>query len=167
LGSCELWLDGGWEKKPDEWGIPKLYDCVKKHQPDCAVGVNWTIGLPEDKNAQGVLPKDQKAGYPFRYFPSDFRLGDPHLPVENDPKLFSHEGESYYLPFESTICLNDKWFFNTTDEGLKKPKALAAMFKRATAEDNVCIFNSPPTTMGLMPEKNIQLLKQVRELIKI
>ncbi len=27
---CELWLDGGWDKKPDEWGIEQIYKLVSK-----------------------------------------------------------------------------------------------------------------------------------------
>lgn len=160
---CELWLDGGWEKKRDEWDIPQVYECVKKYQPNCNVGVNWTIGLPENEDAKSVLPKDQKEGYPFRYFPSDFRLGDPHLPVEHDPKLFTHGNESYYLPFESTVCLNKKWFWSETDQALKEIDELAKIYQIATAQDNVLILNSPPNKDGLMPKKNAARLKELND----
>lgn len=33
---CELWLDGGWDRKPGDWGIDQLYALVKKFNPNCA-----------------------------------------------------------------------------------------------------------------------------------
>ena len=87
---------------------------------ECQIGINWTIGLPENPDAHPVLPENQKEGYPIRYFPSDFRLGDPYLPADNDPKLFSHDGKLYYMPWESTICISERWFYNTTDKSIRR-----------------------------------------------
>lgn len=39
----ELWLDGGWDRKPADWQLDKVYQLVKKLQPNCAVTVNHTI----------------------------------------------------------------------------------------------------------------------------
>ncbi len=164
---CELWLDGGWEKKREQWNIPALYVLAKELQPDCAVSTNWTIGLPDNLDAHPVLPKDQKEGYPFRYFPSDFRLGDPHLPSNPDPKLFSHEGRQYYLPFESTVCLNNQWFYNTTDADVKSVEELAKLYETATSQDNILILNSPPDRAGRMQDRNIQRLKELRAHLKL
>jgi len=158
---CELWLDGGWVQPRDVWGIDELYTLTKKLQPDCAFGVNWSIGRPDNPDAHPVLPKDQREGFPIRYFPSDFRLGDPHLPTAPDPKLFSHKGKLYYMPFESTVCLNGKWFYNTKDKKLKSIERLAALYKQATAQDNILILNSPPNRDGVMPEHNVERLKDL------
>ena len=43
------------------------------------------------------------------YFPSDFRLWDPFLPVADDPKIYTHSGKQYYLPFESTQTISADW----------------------------------------------------------
>ena len=50
----------------------------------------------------------------MRYFPSDFRLWDPHFTGKNDPKIYSHDGKDYYLPFEATICIRNmaNWFWD-------------------------------------------------------
>lgn len=155
---CELWLDGGWEKKREQWNIPAVYESVKRLQPGTAVGVNWTIGLPGNPDAREVSPEMQKEGYPIRYFPSDFRLGDPKLPGSPDPKLFRHGQDLYYLPFESTVCLNRGWFYNTSDTELKSLDELAALYERATAQDNILILNSPPNREGVMTEANVHRL---------
>ena len=115
----EFWFDGGWVKQNYRWPVMDIYQTIKSRQPQCQVGINWTIGSPENVDKHPVHPDEQKAGFPIRYFPSDFRLGDPHLPVDDDPKVFTHDGKNYYMPWESTVCLSGRWFYNTTDNEYK------------------------------------------------
>lgn len=160
---CELWLDGGWVFADcEDWQIPRIYDLVKRLQPDCAMSSNWTIGHPDKPEFHAVKPPEYREGYPIQYFPSDFRLGDPELPVNPDPKLYGHEGELYYLPFEATVCLNQYWFFNTTDTTVKSVEDLANVYRIATAQDNILILNSPPNRDGVMPAANVERLKELK-----
>lgn len=135
--------------------------------PDCQVGINWSIGLPDNPDAQFVYPENQKEGYPIRYFPSDFRLGDPRLPAENDPKVFTHEGKEYYMPWESTVCISEKWFYNTTDTVFKSIEELSRLYKVATAQDNILILNCPPNREGRIRDKDIEILTELRNSLKI
>lgn len=178
---CELWLDGSWVQPRAFWNIPEVYALVKSLQPGCAVGVNWSIGRPESPDVTwpdqpldllagtrrgegfvGVKPPEQREGFPIRYFPCDFRLGDPELPFEPDPKTFIHGGETYYLPYESTVCLNQRWFFHPDDTDLKSVEELSELYKRATAQDNILILNSPPNHDGIMPPHNLRRLAELR-----
>lgn len=163
----ELWLDAGWEKKRARWPIAEIYETVKTIAPQCQVGVNWSIGKPDnpDPDSAFLLPTMQKEGYPIRYFPSDFRMGDPYLPGDPDPKLFSHEGKLYYMPWETTVCISQKWFYNTTDTIYKSPQVLLALYKRATAQDNILILDLPPDRNGRLREKDRQLVFKLRALI--
>ena len=34
---CELWLDGGWDKKEEDWKLPEMYKYIKKMQPNCSM----------------------------------------------------------------------------------------------------------------------------------
>lgn len=160
---CEIWLDGGWTQPRDIWAIDEIYALVKALQPACAVGVNWSIGRPGEPDYHAVQPHEQQEGYPIRYFPSDFRLGDPYLPGDPDPKRFYHEGELYYLPFQSTITLNRYWFFNTNDDVVKPVDELVELYERATANDNILILNSPPNRDGAMPPENVIRLRELGE----
>lgn len=160
---CELWLDGGWEKANYRWDIPAIYALVKKYQPACQVGVNWTIGLPDNSDAHGITPDKQKEGYPIRYFPSDFRLGDPRLPMDPDPKLFTHDGRRYYMPFETTVCLNDRWFYNTTDRGRKTVDQLEKLYRTATAQDNLLVLNVPPGRNGRLRDADVARIKELAD----
>ncbi len=154
----EFWFDGGWEKANYRWPLKEIYTTIKLREPLCQVGINWSIGLPENPDYHLVEPKDQKKGYPIRYFPSDFRLGDPYLPANPDPKIFSHEGKSYYMPFESTICLSSKWFYNSTDSSYKTIEELVNLYNVATSQDNILILNSPPNREGKLRDADIKLL---------
>ncbi len=164
----ELWLDAGWEKKRERWPIAKIYETVKELAPQCQVGVNWSIGLPgnPDPDSDFVLPTIQKAGYPIRYFPSDFRMGDPYLPADPDPKLFSHNGKLYYMPWETTICISKKWFYNTKDTVYKTPEELLQIYKRATSQDNILILDLPPNREGKLRDKDRQLVFALKKLIQ-
>ncbi len=162
----EFWFDGGWTKKNERWPLNQIYQTIKSQEPDCQIGVNWTIGLPDNPDHHPVLPKDQKKGYPIRYFPSDFRLGDPYLPVMNEPKLFSHNGQEYYMPWESTVCISQRWFYNTTDTVYKPVDQLVDIYKVATAQDNILILNCPPTRQGRIRDKDIEILTQLKTRLK-
>ena len=163
----EFWFDGGWEKANYRWPIMDIYQTIKSQEPDCQVGVNWTIGLPTNSDAHPVMPQDQKEGYPIRYFPSDFRLGDPYLPLDNDPKTFTYNGRDYYMPWESTVCLSERWFFNTGDKKYKSLEELEKMYRQCTKNDNILILNCPPNREGRLRDADIELLKKLRERIGV
>lgn len=158
----EFWFDGGWVKQNYRWPIMEIYQTIKSKEPNCQIGINWSIGSPENVDAHLVLPKNQKEGYPIRYFPSDFRLGDPYLPVDNDPKLFVHDGKSYYMPWESTICISERWFYNTKDTKFKTIDELEKLYHQCTKNDNILILNCPPNREGLLREQDIKILKDLR-----
>lgn len=163
----EFWFDGGWVKKNNQWPIKEIYQTIKSREPECQIGVNWTIGLPENPDHHPVLPKDQKEGYPIRYFPSDFRLGDPYLPKSNDPKIFTHYEKEYYMPWESTVCISQRWFYNTTDTIFKSIDELVELYNVATAQDNILILNCPPNRKGQIRDKDIEILSELRKRLKI
>lgn len=163
----EFWFDGGWVKENCRWPIEEIYKTIKAREPHCLVGINWTIGLPENPDKHIVVPQEQREGYPFRYFPSDFRLGDPYLPQDNDPKIFSHNGKKYYLPWESTICLSKRWFYHTEDKEYKTVEELVKLFRQCTKNDNILILNCPPGRDGKIRDKDRQLLIELREALQL
>lgn len=162
----EFWFDGSWVKPGYRWPLKEIYKTIKSREKQCQVGINWTIGSPDNLN-QGVLPTDQKEGYPIRFFPSDFRLFDPHLPGDPDPKLFSNEGETYYMPWESTICMSNKWFYHTEDKTFMPVDELARLFKIATANDNILILNCPPNREGQIRTEDVNLLMELKDKLKL
>ncbi|WP_199768556.1 alpha-L-fucosidase [Sphingobacterium sp. HMA12] len=163
----ELWLDGGWEKENYRWPAQEIYTLVKSKSPQCQVGINWSIGSPENVDKHMVLPKDQQKLFPIRYFPSDFRLGDPYLPATPDPKLFAAQGNTYYMPFETTVVLGERWFYNTTDKKYKTLGELEQIYRTATAQDNILILNVGPNRAGRIKETDVDLLLKLKEKLKL
>lgn len=158
----EFWFDGGWTKEHNRWPLNDIYQTIKSRVPECQIGVNWSIGLPENIDYHAVYPEDQKEGYPIRYFPSDFRLGDPMLPANPDPKLFTHKGKTYYMPWESTVCLSERWFYNTTDSTYKSIAQLTDLYQKATAQNNILILNAPPNREGKIRAKDQEILLELK-----
>ena len=163
----ELWLDGGWEKESYRWPTQAIYNLIKKKVPGCQIGINWSIGSPENTDKHIVLPKDQQNYYPIRYFPSDFRLGDPYLPINPDPKLFMAQGNTYYMPFETTVVLGERWFYNTTDKKYKSLEELAGIYQTATAQDNILILNVGPNRMGRIKDSDVDILRKLKDKLKL
>lgn len=163
----EFWFDGGWAKANHRWPLQEMYNTIKSREPMCQVGINWSIGLPDNPDYHAVYPQDQKAGYPIRYFPSDFRLGDPLLPAENDPKIFTHAGKEYYMPWESTVCISSKWFYHTDDNTFKSVNELVKLYKIATAQDNILILNCPPNRDGEIRKQDIEILMKLKKELKL
>lgn len=102
----------------------------------------------------------------MRYFPSDFRLGDPYLPVDNDPKTFTHDGEQYYMPWESTVCVSQVWFYNTKDTTYKSVDELERLYRQCTKNDNILILNCPPNREGRLRQRDIDILMELRKRIE-
>lgn len=162
----EFWFDGGWVKPNYRWPVMDIYQTIKTSMPECQIGINWSIGAPQNADQHPVLPQDQQEGYPIRYFPSDFRLGDPYLPGDNDPKIFIHDGKKYYMPWESTVCISNKWFYNTQDHDYKSVDELEKLFYKATQDNNILILNCPPNREGKLRKEDIDILHSLYQRIK-
>jgi alpha-L-fucosidase len=161
---CELWLDGAWDKANSRWPCTEVYDLVRRLQPDCQVSFNGTIGNPSSPDTNAT-PNNQHEDFPIRYFPSDFRLSDPLFAKTPDPKIFSHDGNSYYLPFEATTMLSgySKWFYSTYDNYNRSVSDLAAIYDSATAQNNILVLNAPPDRRGLVRDLERSTLFQLRD----
>ena len=152
---CELWFDGGWDRKVKDWNLERVYNAVKKIQPYCAIGVNHTIELKEGSR-KFALPDsmivDNK--YNFQYFPSDFRLWDPKIAHLKDAKQYLHKGQSYYLPFEHTVCLSKawNWFQKSKVMETRDLDELQELFYWCTANGNTLVMNIPPDQTGRIRE---------------
>ncbi len=151
----EVWLDGGWKRQPGEWGLDQLYRLIKQFNPECAVSVNHTI-VNEEGKRQFTLPSNMTEDnkYFFQYFPSDFRLWDPKIITKFDKKQYLHEGKSYYLPFEHTICLSSRWNWFQKKEQLpvRSLDELEELFYWCTDNDNALVINVPPDHTGRIRE---------------
>lgn len=155
---CELWLDGEWNKQAEDWGIDQIYSLVKKLQPDCAIGVNTTISKTEgvdNKVLPDYMTTDNK--YYIQFFPSEFRLWDPKIAHKLDKKQYLHQGKSYYLPFEHTICISKQWtwFQKSKPLPVRDIDELEELFYWCTNNNNTLILNVAPARTGKLYEHEV------------
>lgn len=167
---CELWFDGGWNRKVEDWDMDRVYKTIKKLQPYCAIGTNHTIVSKEGSREQ-VLPDsmivDNK--YPFQYFPSDFRLWDPKIAHKEDKKQYIHQGKSYYLPYEHTVCIskNWNWFQKSLPMETRDLDELEELFYWCTDNGNTLVMNIAPDQTGRIRENEANTLIALAQRLKI
>lgn len=172
----ELWLDGSWDKKNNtDWNISRLYDLVKRLQPNCVMSSNITIG--EDTatgwNDVKYMPEKYEENMPIRYFPSDFRLWDPNFTKEGkeDPKLYMHDGKQYYMPFEATICIRNmrNWFWDPfyKFDRLVGVKFVAKKYTHLINQNNVLVVNVAPDKNGRQINGDIKRLNKIAKALGI
>jgi alpha-L-fucosidase len=94
-------------------------------------------------------------------------LGDPDLPLNPDPKTFTHDGKQYYMPWETTVCMSQRWFYHTQDTTYKSIDELVKLYNIATAQDNILIINCPPTRKGVMRDRDAALLVELRKKLNL
>lgn len=172
---CEIWFDGGWDRAPEDWDVPHIYELVKRLQPDCAVGVNNSVLLADDElvvvNYGSAAPEDMtgETDVKLRYFPMDFRLKDPYIASWNDHKIYDVAGKDYYLPFEHTICLSKQWNWFQKDKPMETRSVdeLEELFRRAMANNNTLVINVPPDKRGLLRQNEINTLMELRDRVGI
>lgn len=165
---AELWLDGGWDKARSQWRLEELYDLVKRLQPECQIGINHTVGMDTDTAGgpdERYLPVRCRNGDPLRMFPCDFRLWDPHPCRPDDAKLYTFDGETYYLPFEMTVCSREgfSWFYSNIYE--QKPlldtEQVVHQCRDAWQAGNPVAINLPPDVRGRLVQADVEHLLEI------
>lgn len=170
----ELWFDGSWDKPCRAWQLDRLYSLVKSMQPMCQIGVNHTVGRYSEERTgteERYQPKNCQSLDPIRMFPSDFRLWDPHMCREDDPKIYTFGGKEYYLPFECTICSRKEfsWFYCDTykDKPLMDAEKIAENYKILEKTDNVMVINLPPDKNGRLVKGDVDNLMLIADRLGI
>ncbi len=156
----ELWFDGAWDRNVEDWHLEEVYHFVKSLQPDCQISTNWTIGK---------RPVDMREGDTIVYFPSDFRLWDPFLPVMDDPKIYTYNGQYYYLPYECTQTMSvlGNWFHYDPDTTVREVSELEEIFYMSTINDNCLLLNLAPDKDGNLNPLAVARLYELAGLLSI
>lgn len=170
----ELWFDGAWDKPCRAWQLDRLYNLVKTLQPCCQIGVNHTVGEYSEKKG-GPDPRYQPQNYqdrdPLRMFPSDFRLWDPYMCREDDPKIYTFNGKEYYLSFEMTICSRKEfsWFYSDTyaAKPLMDAEEIIHNYRILEKNGNMLVINLPPDYNGKLVPGDVDNLMRVSRALGI
>ena len=170
----ELCFDGAWDKPCRAWQLDRLYNLVKTMQPECQIGVNHTVGeYSEEKGfpVERYKPINYQNRDPLRMFPSDFRLWDPNMCREDDPKIYTFGGKEYYLPFEQTICSRKEfsWFYcdKYEDKPLMDAHEIIKNYKILEKTQNLMVINLPPDKNGKLVKGDVDNLMYVADKLDI
>ena len=170
----ELWLDGEWDKPCRSWQLDRIYNTVKTLQPKCQIGVNQTIGEFNDETGapgERYLPVNYQENDPIRMFPSDFRLWDPNMCREDDPKIYTFNGEKYYMPFEQTICSRKdfSWFYCDiyADKPMMDKEEIIRNYKILEKTNNLMVINLPPDKGGKLVDGDVMQLLEIADALGI
>lgn len=170
----ELWFDGEWDKPCRAWQLDRLYSLVKALQPQCQIGVNQTIGKFSERKGvpkKRYQPQNYRDRDPIQMFPSDFRLWDPYMCREDDPKIYTFGGKEYYLPFEQTICSRKEfsWFYSDTYESkpLMDADEIIKNYRILEKTSNVMVINLPPDKNGRLVKGDVDNLMLIADRLNI
>ena len=161
---CELWIDGGWEKESSRWGYERIYDMVKRTNPNCQMSVNLTLGNAPIAGLKG--------GEQIVNASSDFRLYDGQdTNPDYDPKVFKYKGEDYYLPFEGTFIIGNEWFWNSNSQkgNMREsdPQKIVDWYNKYVKQENTLVVNVPPSNKGIQTDHEKEFIKDAAQRLGI
>lgn len=156
----EIWFDGG-ASHPD-LGAPDVLPIVKKYQPNCLFYHNNQLAEARWGGSEsGTVPYPSWATFPTPYSHSgDSPKGHLELLKHGDPN-----GE-YWMPAMSDAPLRGyngrhEWFWEPGDEAHIFPlEHLMKMYTNSVGHNSTLIMGLTPDTNGLLPEPDVQRLKE-------
>ena len=167
----EIWFDGG--ASSPEKGAPDVLPIVQKYQSDALFYHNDQLA-----EARWGGSESGTVGYPcWATFPFHFTGSGESAPKEiwqNKYALLKH-GDSlgkYWMPAMSDAPLRgyngrDEWFWEPGDEKHIYPlKDLMDMYIKSVGRNSTLIVGLTPDNRGLMPEPDVQRLKEWGDEIK-
>lgn len=71
------------------------------------------------------------------------------------------------MPWESTVCISERWFYHTKDTKFKSIDELEKIYKQCTKNNNILILNCPPNRKGEIRTEDIAILKELRKRLNL
>ncbi len=162
----EIWFDGGADH-PDN-GAPDVLPIVQKHQPNCVFYHN--LQLAETRwggSESGTVPYPCWATFPNPYsHGGDTQAERMKLLKHGDPN------GKYWMPAMSDAPLRGyngrhEWFWEPGDEAHIFPvDDLMNMYINSVGHNSTLILGLTPDASGLMPQPDVQRLKEWGDEIK-
>ena len=133
-----LWFDGNWSKEGADWEEDKLYEVIRRHQPD-AIIVNNT-GL----NAKGAAGNIELDSVTFE---------------QGRPEPLNREGAPKYLAAEMCHTMNDHWGYGGRDFNYKSLPELIETLCACRKVGANYLLNIGPDGDGAIPKMQEALLE--------
>jgi alpha-L-fucosidase len=164
-----VWFDGG--AHGPEKGGPDVLSVFEKHQPNCIFYHNTQrADIRWGGSESGTVPYPSWGTFPFPFSHS----ANQELIFKNDFQLLK-EGDpngNYYMPAMSDAPLRGysgrhEWFWEPGDEEHIFPlENLMKMYYNSVGHNSSLILGLTPDASGVMPEPDVQRLKEFGDEIK-
>jgi alpha-L-fucosidase len=138
---------------------PTTLSLVKSMEPevilfsDAGPGVRWVgneKGLAGETNWNTITPDTLYAG----------KAG-----IENLLNTGSENGSSW-IPAEVDVSIRPGWFYHAAEDSLvKSPERLFEIYLTSVGRGSTLLLNIPPDRRGLIHERDVEVLRQWRELL--
>jgi alpha-L-fucosidase len=148
---AEVWFDGACGEGPNgrrqEYDWQGYYEIIRKHQPNaliaiCGPDIRW-VG-----NEEGVARE------------TEWSVQDPH-------PIF-HKGikGKVWWPAECDVSIRPGWFWHKSqDDKVKSLEHLVDIYYKSVGRNAVLLLNVPPNDRGLIPEPDIERLREFRKIL--
>jgi|GEM_PF-677648 len=165
----EIWFDGGADH-PDR-GAPDVLSIVQKYQPNCLFYHNGQLAEARWGGSEsGTVAYPCWSTFPYPSFDqvrfTDINKRNFELLKHGDP-----EGK-YWMPAMSDAPLRGyygrhEWFWEPGDEAHVYPlQDLVEMYYKSVGRNSTLILGLTPDTSGLLPQVDVQRLKEFGEEIR-
>lgn len=177
-----VWFDNACGEGPDgkkqEYDFPRYFDLIHKYQPNAVIFNDFGPDIRWCGNEAGNARHAEWAVIPSELcFHSAIQTGPGPLASEGSLSyLYNTEKELgtmanilyskglVFAPAEIDMSIRPGWFWHEKEE----PHSLERLFRTylRSVGANACLhLNIPPTTEGLLDERDIRRLKELRELL--
>lgn len=131
----EVWIDGAHgEGVTARYDYPRIYQTIKMLQPDALIAISGR-DIRWIGHETGVAPET----------------------------LWSVEGETWWYPSECDVPNRPGWFWRSAEDDKVKSLADHLMIYFSSVGNNcVLLLNVPPNRDGLLPEPDVERLKEFR-----
>ncbi len=161
-----IWFDGMWDHKEEQrdelmykgtmynvqrddvqstkewsWCINELYELIHTLQPACLIANNHHLAAPLDGE--------------------DIQCFERDVPGENKGGYSEGMSVSRSLPLETCETMNHSWGYSVTDTGYKSIEQVDSLRTRVAEMGANLLLNIGPQPNGELPEKALELLRQM------
>ena len=137
-----MWFDFHYgEMTGEKWEATRLIKMAREINPDLII----------DDRIGGDIKVDEPV-----YYAGDFGSPEQMIPANG---VCDYKGNP--IPWETCMTLNDNWGYSENDMNYKSAKNVIRMLVECTSKGGNLILNVGPDARGNIPEKSVQILKEV------
>ena len=160
----EVWFDGakGRDAKDMVYDWPGYYAIVRKLQPDAVIfnglDIRW-VGNERGYARQSEWSVMNRNDKPFGFI-------NPQQKDLGSIKALGDGENLIWYPAETDVSIRPGWFYHASqDDKVKSLEKLLDIYYISVGRNTVLLLNLPPDRRGLIPENDVQRLRELRKVL--